>query len=247
MQYDKILKELQSLKNPKKAQELTRFFKCGKREYGEGDQFWGIMVPFQRQVAKKYFQDADFQDTQKLLNSPVHEQRLTGLLILVLKFASLDLRRPFVDARREKADEKLRKVIFDFYLKNTKRINNWDLVDLTAPRIVGGYLLDKDRKILYKLAKSKNLWERRIAVLATFMFIRQNDFSDALKISEILLKDDQDLIHKAVGWMLREVGKKNIKVEKIFLRKYCRTMPRTMLRYAIEKFPEGKRVGYLKK
>jgi 3-methyladenine DNA glycosylase AlkD len=220
------------LKNPKKARELTRFFKCGKGEYGEGDQLWGIMVPFQRQVAKKYFQDADLQDAQKLLNSPVHEQRLTGLLMLVFKF--------------EKADEKLRKEIYKFYLKNTKRINNWDLVDLTAPRIVGEFLLDKDRKILYRLAKSKNLWERRIAVLATFMFIRECDFKDALKIAEILLNDNHDLIHKAVGWMLREIGKRNIKTEEKFLQKYYRTMPRTILRYAIEKFPEKKRADYLK-
>ncbi|MFA6383532.1 MAG: DNA alkylation repair protein [Parcubacteria group bacterium] len=227
-----MLKELRSLKNPKKARELTRFFKCGKGEYGEGDQLWGIMVPFQRQVAKKYFQDADLQDAQKLLNSPVHEQRLTGLLMLVFKF--------------EKADEKLRKEIYKFYLKNTKRINNWDLVDLTAPRIVGEFLLDKDRKILYRLAKSKNLWERRIAVLATFMFIRECDFKDALKIAEILLNDNHDLIHKAVGWMLREIGKRNIKTEEKFLQKYYRTMPRTILRYAIEKFPEKKRADYLK-
>lgn len=220
------------MKNPKKARELTRFFKCGKGEYGEGDQLWGIMVPFQRQVAKKYFQDADLQDAQKLLNSPVHEQRLTGLLMLVFKF--------------EKADEKLRKEIYKFYLKNTKRINNWDLVDLTAPRIVGEFLLDKDRKILYRLAKSKNLWERRIAVLATFMFIRECDFKDALKIAEILLNDNHDLIHKAVGWMLREIGKRNIKTEEKFLQKYYRTMPRTILRYAIEKFPEKKRADYLK-
>jgi 3-methyladenine DNA glycosylase AlkD len=233
MEYSKILKKLERLKNPKKAKDLTRFFKCGKGEYGEGDIFWGIMVPQQRQVAKKYFQVADFSDIQKLLNSPVHEQRLTGLLILVLQF--------------ERADEKARGVIYNFYLKNTKRINNWDLVDLTAPRIVGGYLLNKDRKILYKLAKSKNLWERRISVLATFMFIREKDFMDAIKIAEILLYDKHDLIHKAVGWMLREIGKRNLKAEERFLQRHYRIMPRTMLRYAIEKFPEGKRRRYLKK
>jgi 3-methyladenine DNA glycosylase AlkD len=221
------------LKNPKKAKNLSRFFKCGKSEYGEGDIFWGIMVPEQRRVAKKYFQVADFSDIQKLLNSPVHEQRLTGLLILVLQF--------------EKVDEKLRKFIYNFYLKNAKRINNWDLVDLTAPRIVGGYLLNKNRKILYKLAKSKNLWERRISVLATFMFIREKDFMDAIKIAEILLNDPHDLIHKAVGWMLREIGKRDLRAEEKFLQKHYRTMPRTMLRYAIEKFSEKKRRGYLKK
>ncbi|MFA4817888.1 MAG: DNA alkylation repair protein [Parcubacteria group bacterium] len=233
MKSEGIVAELQKLKNPEKARLLGRFFKCAKGEYGEGDIFWGIMVPLQRQVAKKYFQEADLKDAQKLLDSPVYEQRLTGLLMLVLKFG--------------KADEKLRKVVYNFYLKNTKRINNWDLVDLTAPKIVGGYLLNKDRKILYKLARSKNLWERRIAVLATFMFIRDNQFADSLKISEILLNDKHDLIHKAVGWMLREIGKRDIKAEEKFLQKYYRAMPRTMLRYAIEKFPERKRKKYLEK
>jgi 3-methyladenine DNA glycosylase AlkD len=233
MEYAKILRELQCLKNSKKAKDLTRFFKCGKGEYGEGDVFWGIMVPQQRQVAKKYFQEAGLKDIQKLLDSPVHEQRLTGLLMLVSQF--------------EKADERTKKAIYNFYLKDAKRINNWDLVDLTAPRIVGGYLLDKDRKILYKLAKSKNLWERRIAILATFMFIRESDFRESLIIAEILLNDSHDLIHKAVGWMLREVGKRDLKEEEKFLKKYSQKMPRTMLRYAIEKFPEKKRREYLKK
>ncbi|MBW3022755.1 DNA alkylation repair protein, partial [Candidatus Woesearchaeota archaeon] len=149
--------------------------------------------------------------------------------------------------RYTKADEKIKKEIFDFYLKNTKTINNWDLIDLSAPNIVGNYLLNKNRAILYKLAKSKSIWEKRIAVMATFAFIKEGQFKDSLKIAEILLKDEHDLIHKAVGWMLREIGKKNQAVEEEFLKKNCKTMPRTMLRYAIEKFDEKKRKFYLAK
>jgi len=199
MQYQNILKDLKKLKNPKQAQLLMRFFKRGKGEYGAGDIFWGIMAPEQRKVVKKYYAQADIEDIEKLIQSPVHEHRLVGLLMLVEKFS--------------KADEKTKSEIYKFYLKNTKKVNNWDLVDLTAPKIVGAYLLNKNRKILYQLAKSKNLWEKRIAILATFAFIRDNQFQDTLKISEILLKDKHDLIHKAVGWALREVGKKNLKTE----------------------------------
>lgn len=233
MQYQNIIRDLKKLKNPKKAQLLMRFFKCGKGEYGEGDIFWGIMVPRQREVVKRYWMSTDIEDIQKLIKSKIHEHRLVGLLILVEKFL--------------KADEKTRTEIYKFYLKNAKRVNNWDLVDLTAPKIVGGYLLNKNRKVLYKLAKSKNLWEKRIAILATFMFIYHKQFQDTLKISEILLNDKQDLIHKAVGWALREVGKRDQKIEEKFLKKYYKTMPRTMLRYAIEKFPEQRRKEYLKK
>jgi 3-methyladenine DNA glycosylase AlkD len=244
MKNEDVIRDLKKVARADKAEFLPRFFKCGKGEYGEGDVFLGVVVPEQRKIAKKHA-TLGLSEIKKLLESKFHEARLTGLLILVFKF--------------EKADEKMRKVIYNFYLKNTKRINNWDLVDLTAPRIVGGYLLDKDRKILYKLSRSKNLWERRIAILATFMFIREGDFKDALKISEILLGDKpastrgdrsstrggHDLIHKAVGWMLREVGKRNLKTEEKFLQKHCGIMPRTMLRYAIEKFPENKRQAYL--
>lgn len=233
MQYQNILKDLKKIKNPEKARLLMRFFKCGKGEYGAGDIFWGIMVPKQREVVKKYYAQAVIEDIQRLIQSPIHEQRLVGLLMLVEKFA--------------KADEKTKGEIYKFYLKNTKKVNNWDLVDLTAPKIVGAYLLDKDRKILYKLAKSKNLWEKRIAILATATFIYHKQFQDTLKIAEILLRDKHDLIHKAVGWMLREIGKRDQKTEEKFLQKHYKTMPRTMLRYAIEKFPEGKRKMYLKK
>lgn len=226
-----IVGELQKLKNPGKAQLLGRFFKCGQGEYGAGDKFLGITVPEQRKIVKKYYQIIEIGELDKLLKSKFHEVRLTALLILVEKFS--------------KADEKTKNQIYKIYLKNAKRVNNWDLVDLSAPKIVGGYLLDKDRKILYHLAKSKNIWEKRIAVLATFSFIREKDFTDALKIAEILLNDKHDLIHKAVGWMLREVGNRDLKTEEKFLQKYYKTMPRTMLRYAIEKFPEKKRKKYL--
>lgn len=230
--YGKTIRELRLLANPQKAENLTRFFKCGEGEYGEGDKFLGIIVPEQRKIVRKYCSEISLAEIEKLMGSQFHEHRLTGLLMSVEKFA--------------KANKKLQKEIFDCYLKNTKYINNWDLVDLTAPKIIGAYLLNKNRKILYKLAQSKNLWEKRIAILATSVFIRQNDFADTLKISEILLIDKHDLIHKAVGWMLREVGKRDQKTEEIFLRKHYVQMPRTMLRYAIEKFDEEKRQAYLK-
>jgi 3-methyladenine DNA glycosylase AlkD len=225
-----LVNDLNKLKNSEKAKLLQRFFKTGKGEYGEGDIFLGIIVPKQREIAKKYI-DMDFKDLQKLLSSKIHEYRLVALLIMVQKY--------------KKANKEEKKKIFNFYLKNSKNINNWDLVDLSAPRIVGEYLLDRDRKILYKLSKSKNVWEKRIAVLATFMFIKNNQFKDSLVISKMLLNDKHDLIHKAIGWMLREIGKKNQKVEEKFLMKYYKSMPRTMLRYAIERFPENRRKFYL--
>jgi 3-methyladenine DNA glycosylase AlkD len=225
---NKFKKEMQKLKNPEKARKLAGYFKTGEGEYADGDVFLGIIVPEQRKVAKKY--DLSLDEMQKLLSSNIHEYRLTALFILVDKY--------------KKADEKLKKEIVDFYLKNTKNINNWDLVDLSAPNILGDFLLNKNRKVLYKLAKG-HLWEKRIAILATFAFIRKNDFSDSLRIAEILLKDKHDLIHKAVGWMLREIGKRDLKAEEKFLKKHYRHMPRTMLRYAIEKFPEKKREFYL--
>lgn len=227
-----IVTDLKKLANPKQAKNLARFFKTGKGEYGEGDLFLGISVPKQRQIAKKY-NGLTFPKLTKLLHSPIHEYRLVSLLILVEQF--------------KKANPLEQKKIFDYYLKNTKFINNWDLVDLSAPKIIGAYLLDKpmQRTVLYQLAKSTDLWKKRISVLATFMFIKYQQFSDTLKISQILLTDKHDLIHKAVGWALREVGKKNLAVEEIFLQKYCLKMSRTMLRYSIEKFPEKKRRFYL--
>lgn len=229
---DRLKKDLERLRDEKKAVDLARFFKTGKGEYGEGDVFLGIIVPKQRIVAKKY-QNMSLKETAELLSSKVHEHRLTALFILVLKY--------------KKSDVRGKEEIKDVYLKNFRYVNNWDLVDLSAPRILGSYLLDKDRSLLYKLAKSRNIWERRIAVLSTSMFIYHNQFEEALEISEMLLGDEHDLIHKAVGWMLREIGKRDMKAEEKFLDKHYKKMPRTMLRYAIEKFPEPKRKHYLAK
>lgn len=225
-----IKNDLNALRNPKKQKILSSFFKTGKGQYGEGDVFLGIPVPQQRKVARNYY-DISLNDLQELLNSRIHEYRLTALVILVAKY------------NRANIEKKLS--IFNFYLENTKNIDNWDLVDISAPKIVGEFLSNKDKKILYKLARSKNLWERRISILSTFTFIKSNFFEDALKISKILLNDSHDLIHKAVGWMLREIGKRDQNVEEQFLEKYCPNMPRTMLRYAIEKFDEKKRKYYL--
>lgn len=221
---------------PEKAKLLGRFFKTGKGEYGEGDIFLGIMVPMQREIAKQ-FKDLELENINKLLDSEIHEKRMIGLFILVDKYK-----------KAEKAkDEEAKKEIFDFYLSNTRNINNWDLVDLSAPNIIGNYLSDKDITILYELAKSENLWERRISVLSTLAFIRENDFQDALKIAEILLNDKHDLIHKAVGWMLREIGKRDENKLIEFLDKYHKVMPRTMLRYSIEKLDKNSKERYMKR
>jgi 3-methyladenine DNA glycosylase AlkD len=228
---EKLKKEFSKLANPDKARNLEKYFKTGKGEYAEGDKFLGIVVPEQRKLVKKYAALLSLEEIQELLNTKIHEYRLTALLILVKQY--------------QKADEKIKKQIFDFYLKNTKNINNWDLVDLSSRDIVGNYLLDKDKSILYQLANSKDLWEKRIAIISTSEFIRKSQFDDTIKISEILLKDKHDLIHKAVGWMLREVGKRNQEILESFLKKHHKIMPRTMLRYAIEKFPENKRKAFL--
>ncbi len=221
-------KEVLKLKNPKQAKNLQRFFKTGKGEYGEGDIFYGLTVPQARGIVKKY-KDLKISEVRKLIKSKIHEERLIALLILVHQY---------------KGNEEQ---IYNLYLKSTKYINNWDLVDLSAPKIVGAYLLDKPTTTLNKLAKSKNLWERRIAVLATAPFIRENRFKEILNLSEKLMDDKHDLIHKAVGWMLREVGKQSQPTLEKFLKKHKNHMPRTMLRYSIEKFPERKRKAYLLK
>jgi 3-methyladenine DNA glycosylase AlkD len=230
--FSSIEKEIQKKANPKKAKLLQKFFKTGKGQYGEGDIFLGLRVPHQREIVKK-FSNLSFSEIQKLLKSKFHEYRLIALLILVFQY--------------KKSDNKNKKKIFDFYLKNTKFINNWDLVDLSAPNIVGNYLLTKNKKILYKLAKSKNLWEKRISMISTLYFIKYNQFKDTLKIAEILINDSHDLIHKAVGWCLREVGKKDKKVLDKFLTQYYRHLPRTSLRYSIEKHPEKERKKWLRK
>jgi len=225
-----IRKQLRKAADKDKAKILQRFFKTGPGEYGEGDIFLGISVPVLRKLSKEC-DGMPLNETMQLLNSTIHEERLIALLLLVRIFS--------------KGDGAIRKKIYDIYLKNTKHINNWDLVDLTAPNIVGTYLINKSKKPLYTLAKSNNLWKRRIAIMATFSFIRRNDFDDTLKISHILLTDEHDLIHKAVGWMLREVGKRSPATEEHFLKQHYRKMPRTMLRYAIERLPEARRRKYL--
>ena len=224
--------ELKKLKDPKKAKIYARFFKTGKGEYGEGIKLLGLTTPDMRKIAKNYT-SLSLDELHTLLLSPIYEYRLISLIILVDKYKN--------------ANSKEQKEIFDYYIKNSKNINNWGLVDTSAHYILGDYLLDKDRKILYKFAKSDNLWEKRIAIISTFAFIRNNDFKDTINIAEILLNDKHDLIHKAVGWMLREVGKKDQNLEEEFLKKHHTTMPRTMLRYAIERFNEDKRQFYLKK
>ncbi len=223
-----LRKELRVKASPEKAKILQRFFKTGPGEYGEGDIFLGVVVPDIREVAKKYG-NLELKKVVKLLYSKIHEERLTALLIMVDKFRSGNNK----------------KKIYNLYLKNTKHINSWDLVDLSADKIVGVYLLDKPKLILYKLARSKSIWERRVGIMATFNFIKNNKFKETLKIAKILLNDEHDLIHKAVGWMLREIGKRDLKTEEKFLKKYYKKMPKTMLRYAIEKFPEKKRKQYL--
>ena len=222
---------LRSLADPAIAEHSQRFFKTGKGDYGEGDQFLGIRVPVLRKQVKHY-KDITLKEISRLLKSPYHEERLFALLLLVNKFA--------------KGNKQERGSVYELYLKQRKQINNWDLVDSSACYIVGAYLEDKDRQPLYELLKSNSLWERRIAIMSTFHFIRKNDFEDTLKISRALLNDKEDLIHKAVGWMLREIGKRDRSIEDLFLQKHYKEMPRTMLRYAIEKHPEKERQRYLK-
>jgi len=215
----------------KRAEGAQRYFKTGPGEYAEGDIFLGLTTPVMRDLSKK-FQGLVQDEVIKLLKSPIHEERMLALLILIEQY--------------RKEDAKGKEKIYRVYLGHTKYINNWNLVDVTAKHIIGAFLNDKDRAPLYKLARSNSLWERRIAIISTFYFIGNNDFEDTLKIAEVLISDKHDLIHKAVGWLLREVGKRDLPREEKFLKKYCRVMPRTMLRYAIERFPETKRQAYLK-
>ncbi|MGD8229592.1 MAG: DNA alkylation repair protein [Desulfobacteraceae bacterium] len=231
MQVKRIRNRLEDLRDEEKAKILKKFFKTGPGEYGEGDLFLGIKVPELRKLAKEY-QYIGYRGIAALLRAPVHEERLLALLILIRKYA--------------KADDAEKKRIFSLYLNHTRFINNWDLVDVSAEHIVGAFLVDRSKAPLYKLAKSKLLWERRIAIMSTFHFIKNHDYLETLKISKMFLSDREDLIHKGVGWMLREVGKRDMKTEEAFLREHYRKMPRTMLRYAIEKFPESKRQCYLK-
>jgi 3-methyladenine DNA glycosylase AlkD len=230
MTLEEVRKLLRGLGDAQAAKHAQSFFKTGKGEYGEGDRFLGIRVPVLRKQIR-LCAHLRLNEILSLLHSSYHEERLFALLLLVDRFS--------------KAGEPRRGSIYRHYLASTRYINNWDLVDSSASQIVGAYLEDKDRQVLYELADSANLWERRIAIISTFHFIRLHDFSDTLDIASLLQNDQQDLIHKAVGWMLREVGKRDAPVEEEFLKSHYREMPRTMLRYAIERFPEQQRKKYL--
>ena len=226
-----IQERFRKLADPVIAEHSSRFFKTGKGEYGGGDQFLGIRVPLLRAHVRE-FQHISLTEIRELLRSRFHEERLFALYLLVRKY--------------EKGSGDERQSIYNFYLDNLKFVNNWDLVDSSAPYIVGPWLEARNKACLYKLARSGNLWERRVAIISTFYFIRNNSFNDALRISLLLKHDSEDLIHKAVGWMLREIGKRDAAVEKAFLKEHYKDMPRTMLRYAIERFPENERKRYLK-
>ncbi len=232
MDHTDVQDALREIADPKVAESSARFFKTDPGEYSERDQFLGIRVPQVRKIARE-FNQLSLKETELLLHSDFHEERLCALIILVNKY--------------QRAEKDEQKEIFDRYLNNTEYINNWDLVDTSAQHIIGSHLSDKKRSLLYKLAKSDNLWERRIAILSTFYFIKNDDFEDTLAIAKILLEDEHDLIHKAVGWMLREIGKRSEHTLKHFLDEHIDYMPRTMLRYAIEKLSESDRQMYLLK
>jgi len=224
---------LDNYRIPEKAAFLPKFFNAFPGGYGEGDRFLGIKVPDLRKVANKYYKSISLTTLEKLLQEPFHEYRQTALFMLVKKF--------------EKAQsDKEKQELVDLYLNNLAYVNNWDLVDCSAEKILGAYLWDKDKEILYSLARSQNLWEQRVAIIATFFFIKKNQFEDTLEIAKLLLHHEHDLIHKAVGWMLREIGNRDLETELNFLKEYYHSMPRTMLRYAIEKFEPQLRMKFLK-
>lgn len=226
-----IEKHLRSLGNPQGAQSAARFFKTGPGQYGEGDRFLGLGAAALHRLAKEN-KDVPLTILEELLHSSWHEVRTLSLLVMVRQVA--------------KAEDELRKEVYDLYLANTRFVNNWDLVDCSAPQLVGAYLFPRSRKPLHRLARSKSLWERRIAMVATQYFIRQGDFEETLKLAAMLCGDREDLIHKATGWMLREVGKRDVAVLEKFLKEKCQALPRTALRYAIERFAPEKRQMYLK-
>ena len=234
MTAEEVRKDINHIANPDKAQILQRFFKTGPGQYGEGDIFWGIQVPHTREIVKRY-RNLPLAEIGLLIADPVHEVRMAGALLLVENY--------------KMADQSDKERCYNFYISQAKRFNNWDLVDLTCPQVVGAWLLDKDRQQLYDFAYSSNLWEQRISIISTFYFLRKGDFKDTFETAKILLNHPHDLIHKAVGWMLREVGKRNQNAETEFLTENdrFRKMPRTMLRYAIEKYPEDQRQAFLKK
>ena len=226
----KVKAELKRRASPHRKKITEKFFRMGPGEYAEGDVFIGVSVPECRRIANQ-FSEMSFKDHRALLSSKIHEERLVSLLALVEQFKT--------------AEPSRQTEIFDFYLKQAKRVNNWDLVDLSADKIVGRYLLKRGKKKLYQLVQSKILWERRIAVVSTLYFIREGSFQVTLDLSQRLFKEPHDLMHKACGWMLREVGKKDTAVLRGFLNRFCTVMPRTMLRYAIERFPKAEKKKYM--
>lgn len=233
MNLNSIIADLKKQANPIKAKNCLWFFKTKKGEYGYGDKFLGLTVPQVRTIVKKYQKIITLSDTISLLQNPYHECRLAALLILVYQYSH--------------GDDRTQKLIFNLYLAHTKFINNWDLVDLSAHHIIGAYCYEqKDSSILYSLSKSQDLWEKRISIVSTAFYIKSKDFTPTLTISKTLLNDPHDLIHKAVGWMLREVGKRDQKTLTNFLDKYVLDLPRTALRYSIERLPEPLRLHYLK-
>jgi len=238
MTLTKAKKALQQNADPLRAKHALRFFKTAKGEYAEGDKFIGVTMPVLRKLANEFIQ-LEISQIEKLLQSKIHEKRMLALLILMFQFN--------IAKKQDNTDQQ--KIIYEYYLSQIEYINNWDLVDITCRDIVGGFLLDKSKKhkdILIKLSKSPDLWEKRIAIVSTWQFIREQQFDYTLQISKILLHDEHDLIQKAVGWMLREVGKKDLQTLIQFLHPHYRTMPRTMLRYSIEKLEEELRQNFLK-
>lgn len=231
MTAEQIEKELNAHEDPAAAGFAQRFFKTGKGQYGEGDIFIGLRVPLVRKIAKNYRQ-LPLSEIEKLLESPIHEHRLAAVIIIT--------------EQAKRADRKLKQDLYELYLRRSDRINNWDIVDVSCREVVGGYLMDKPRQPLYELAKSKDMWERRIAIVSTWQFIREKDLDDTFKIAEMLLKDKEDLMHKATGWMLREAGKRDEGRLKEFLDQYAHVMPRTMLRYGLEKLHPQERAYYMR-
>ena len=230
--FSQIVKEVKKFSDPEKPKKLYKFFKAFPGGYGEGDKFYGISMPNLRNIARDY-KNLDLEELQKLFENEYHEIRMLGLIILIKQFElkkNIDRREEFVE----------------FYLKNIEYYNNWDLIDVSAPKILGEYLLNKEKNLIYELAESNDLWKQRIAMLTTFTFIRNRKFEDCLKLAEMYLSHPHDLIHKATGWMLREIGNRHRPTESKFLKKYYQKMPRTMLRYSIEKYPEEERQKYLK-
>ncbi len=228
-----IQNDLEKLQNREKAKQMQRFFKTGKGEYGEGDIFLGLSVPAQRKIASKYKAVVSLDDIHVLMNSNIHEHRLTAIFLLVQLY------------NKQKSDAD-KKEIVDFYLNHTYAVNNWDIVDSSAHKILGHWLFNKDKSILFKLAKSENLWEQRISMIACMHDIKKGEYETTLEIADLLLHHKHDLIHKAVGWMLKEISKQDLQVTDNFLKTRCQTMPRTCLRYAIEKFPKDRRQAFLK-